>query len=145
MNIKKLIAFFVLMLVGNPGIPGRVQDKQAIEIDPEIWLVKAEGLWVKNDHEYENYRVIVKDSGREHAQSSLYLQWLGLDDRKQQVAVLKTIPIQEFNKSGWYNVVDIKRNDSTFVILFTARGQEEARKIAVLSPGLPGKYRFTFE
>lgn len=144
MNIRTFIAICVLLLAGSPAIAGG-QNEQATDIDPEIRLVKTGGMWIKNDHEYGNYRVIVKNSGWEHTQSLLFLQWLGPDDSKQQVTVLETIPIPEFNKSNWYNVIDIKRNDNTFVIFFTARGHEEAIKTAVLSPGLPGKYRFTFE
>jgi hypothetical protein len=144
MNIRTFIAICAFLLAGSPAIAG-TQGQRAAGIDPEIWLLRSGGMWVKNDHEYGNYRVYVKNSGWEHTQSFLYLQWLGSDDSKQQVTVVKTIPIPEFNESGWYNVIDIKRNDNAFVIIFTARGHEEAQRTAVLSPGLPGKYRFIFE
>lgn len=131
----------VLFLAVGTANAGK-QSNGNTEIDPDIWVVKAGGLWTKSDSEYGNYRVFVKNMGWEHTRSFLYLQWLRSDDDKQQVIVLKTIPIPEFNEGDWYNIVDINRKDNTFLITYTVRGSQETQKTAVLVPRLPGKYRY---
>jgi len=141
MNIARFMAICFLLFA--PLTLGAEEQSEGTDcIEPEIWLVNAGGWWTKNDRDYGNYRVFVKNLGWEHTRSFLYLQWLRSDSEKQQVSPLKTIPIPEFNETDWHNVINIERKDNTFLIVFTVRGREDAKRTAVLSPGLPGKYHY---
>jgi hypothetical protein len=110
-------------------------------IDTNVSLIVSGGLWKKNNGEYGNFRVIVRNEGWEHTRSSVYLQWLRSDDPKQQIVVLKEVPVSEFNNGGWFNVMHLERKDNRFLISYTTR-EEGAKKSAELRPGLPGIYRF---
>jgi hypothetical protein len=110
-------------------------------IDANVWFVVSGGLWNKSESEYGNFRVIVRNEGWEHTRSAVYLQWLWSDDSKQRVVVVKEVPVSELNDGGWRNVMHVERKDNTFLISYTAREQEDAKKSAELRPGLPGTYR----
>lgn len=113
-------------------------------LDTTIDQVLMRGLWTEGE-KYGSWRLVSRNLGWEHTRSYLYLQWLLIDEDKQEQVEIKTVPVTEFNDKDWRHLQKIEYKDDVFIVTYVLRIDLDTEKKAFLKPGEPGKYTISFE
>ena len=134
-KIQILILFFFTIAL-FPKV--YASDIKLEQIDTHIIYISMNGLW-QDGEKSGRYRLVVTRFGWEHTRSFIYLQWIQIDDKKRETIIVKSLPIEEFNKKDWRYFDSAVFQNSVYTIEYQNRGRETPQK-ATLVPGLPGKY-----
>ena len=116
----------------------KAEEVNTIGLDTDISFVTTDGLW-EVGQKYGRYRLVVKNVGWEHARSLIYLEWIYLDQNREETLVVKSVPIDEFNTGDWRHFRGASFVRNKYIIRYEKRGRETTRT-AVLTPVNPGEY-----
>ncbi|MBD3670029.1 MAG: hypothetical protein HUJ29_04575 [Gammaproteobacteria bacterium] len=136
MNKVRTIFFALCTMFAN-GVAA--DDFNPDKLDTDIDLVTTKGLW-ENNKEIGRYRLVVKKIGWEHTRSFIYIQWILLDQNQQEAKLIKSLPVDEFNTDDWRFFHSASFSNGEFILNYENRGRGTPQK-AILTPGIPGKYK----
>lgn len=121
------------ILISALPILARAQDPDpgvaaVVGLAPQIETVASGGYWEANGKE-GSYRVIILLDGWEHLSNRVFLQWVEVDQEKQEFHSLRIIPIPEVSEGRW-RVTEAKFElvGEQWRIVLPARGQDVDRK-----------------
>ena len=142
--MNKIIMLTSLLLVSGIAGADKFDPNYNGGLDTSIDRVLMSGLWVE-DEQYGRWRVISRNLGWEHTKSYLYIQRLRTDDKEKDLIEVETLPVSEFNDTGWSHIKNIEYEKEVFIVTYVSRIDINKIKKAHLTPGVPGQYEFIYE
>jgi len=68
---------------------------QELPISADVYELKSFGHWENIDH-HGHLRIVIKNQGFEHVTSSVYLEWISVQE--DGLEIYKSVPITEINE-----------------------------------------------